>query len=224
MLSVARIAFRPSDNSLRQTVLGLAAAILVVCAPAARSQEAPKPVVQVEEDWTLVLNDPSTTVDSPQFHTTMAPSPNVDGYYAVVTWNYYEAPDFVAGGMQLHSWDGDTEIRRRGVKTEPLSTTAETITWTQRLQTDGTMLVFSVDNGHSTTWGDFGRDMQIEANANLPDLAAYSTDTSIANSCITYGQNRVNLLVITEVRRYDADGTLVSTDTTPRIVYEAVVD
>lgn len=216
---ITRIKPRLLHGSLKRTLLGVATA--AVLTSAAFAQEEPNPVVRVEEDWKLVLNDPNTSVDSPQFHTTMSPVPGVESYYAVVTWNYYEAPDFVAGGLQLHSWNGDTEIRRRGVMTAPLSTTAETITWTQALQTDGIMLVFSIQNGNSATWGAFGRDMQIEANANLPDLNAYTTGTSVGNSCITYGQNRVNLLMITAVRRYDAEGNLLSTDETPRVVYQA---
>jgi hypothetical protein len=40
------------------------------------------------------------------------------------------------------------------------------------------------------------------------------------NSYITYGANRVELMRIREVRRYDSEGNLISRDQTPRIVYE----
>ena len=51
-------------------------------------------------------------------------------------------------------------------------------------------------------------------------LNGYSTDLSVTKSWISHGANRVNLLRITEVRRYDAEGNLISRDTTPRVVFE----
>lgn len=178
------------------------------------------PVLRVEEDWQLVLNEPDDNVNSPQFHTVMSPLGDLDSFYAQVVWNYQETPEFLPGGLQLQSWNGEERIRTRGVGEIQLSTAAETITWTQSLETDGTMLLFRIQNGQSTTWGAFGKDMSIDAEASLPDLGAYSASVSAANSCITYGANRVNLLMITEVRRYGQD-ELISVDQTPRVVYQA---
>ncbi len=203
----------------KQTVRRLGCVIvgtIVLTAPA----RAAGPAVRVEEDWKLVVNEPNNSVNSPQFHTTMSPLSHLDSFYAQVTWNYRWTPNFTPGGLQLHAWDGDTEIRARGVRVTELSTTAETITWTQSLETDGAQLLFQIKNGNSTTWGTFDRDMYINMSANLPDLSSYSPDVSVENSCITYGSNRVNLLVITQVRYYDAAGVLVALDSTPRVVYQ----
>jgi hypothetical protein len=186
---------------------------------AGQAEGNPDAVIRVEEDWTLVLNDPNGDVDSPQFHTTMAPTDNLDSYYAQVLWNYRETPDYRSGGVQLQSWYEEDLLRRKSIEYGQLSTTAETITWTQGLDTDGATLSFDVTNGQSTTWGPFGRDMRISSDSGLTDLSGYSPDTSVENACITYGSNRVDLLVITEVRRYGRDG-LLSVDSTPRVVYE----
>jgi len=190
--------------------------------PRARAQEYdgdPPPVVRIEEDWRLVLNEPDNGVESPQFHTTMSPNAHVNSNYAQVLWNYREVLDFEPGGLQLQSWDGDYLVRYRVVRQSALSTAAETITWTQALETDGEALSFEIVDGDSTTWGSFGRDMRIDSAANLANLNSYSSDVSESESCITYGSNRVDELVITEVRRYAADGSLVSVDSTPRYVY-----
>jgi hypothetical protein len=201
--------------------LGLIVGVLLVAIVFASTAQAAGPVVRVEEDWTLVLNEPDDNVDSPQFHTVMSPFTHLDSYYAQVVWNYREIPDFVAGGLQLQSWNGETQIRTRSVGDSQLSTSAETITWTQSLETNGIVLLFQILNGESATWGVFGKDMNIDAEAYLPDLENYSPKVSVANSCITYGSNRVNVLMITEIRRYSADGELVSVDTAPRYVYQA---
>ncbi|HOW17520.1 MAG TPA: hypothetical protein PLC79_00675 [Phycisphaerae bacterium] len=212
--TMARLARAASGRSLCRLLAGVVL-LLPVMASLARAQE---PVIRVEEDWVLILNEPNDNLDSPQFHTTMSPFPNLDSYFAVVSWNYRETPDFVPGGVQLQSWNGDERIRSRTIDYGQLSTSAETITWTQSLETDGAVLLFQVLNGQSTTWGTFGRDMRIDADANLPDLSGYSPDASVGNSCISYGANRVDVLMITQVRRYGPSG-LLSVDSKTRVVY-----
>lgn len=199
--------------------LGLVSAVLLACAPAIGQTPPTEPVIRIEEDWELVLNEPDSLVEAPQFHTVMSPSDNLDSFHALVIWNYRELPEFAAGGLQLQSWLGEWRLRRRGVGEALLSTTAETITWTQALQTDGVQLLFEITNGHSETWGNFGKDMQIYEYAFLPDLNGYTTDISVENSWITYGSNRVDSLIIKRVRRYGSSG-LISEDTTPKVVYE----
>jgi hypothetical protein len=200
--------------------LGFAAGALLFGAPVkGQDSTTPEPITQVEEDWELVLNEPNSSREAPQFQTVMSPFGNLDSYYALVIWNYRELPEYAPGGLQLQSWEGDTRLRRRGVGDTLLSTTAETITWTQALRTDGAILTFEILNGHSITWGDFGKDMQINQAASVPDLAGYDTATSVTKSWTTYGANRVDRMVITQVRRYSASG-LVSVDSDPKVVYE----
>lgn len=178
-----------------------------------------EPVVRIEEDWELDVNEPNGDTTAPQFHTVMSPASDLNSYHAQTLWNYRETPDFVPGGVQLHSYDGETLIRKRSIESGTLSTTAEEIRWTQSLETDGTTLTFSIYDGVSTTWGTFGRDMNISSTANLAQLNDYSPDTSVANSCVTFGANRVQSLKIKRVRYYGATG-LLYTDTTERPVCE----
>ncbi len=212
------------------TAGGLTAAALVLAlasvspAPAqsAGDTAAPpstEPVLRVEEDWILVLNEPDGNVDSPQFHTVMSPFADVGSFFAQVLWNYRETPDFTSGGVQLQSYNGEDLIRRRSMEYGQLSSTAETITWTQSLTTDGALLSFEVSNGRSTTWGTFGRDMRIDEDADLASLGDYSPDVSATESCVTYGSNRVETMSIVQVRYYGASG-LLRVDATPRVVFE----
>lgn len=179
----------------------------------------PEPVLRVEEDWKLILNEPDEGVDSPQFHTVMSPYGDVDSTYAQVLWNYREAPDYREGGVQLQCYDGDYLLRRRSIEYGQLSTRAESITWTQALETTGFEIVFEVFNGSSDTWGSFGHDMRISSEVSIAGLSYYDPKVSQQNSCITYGSNRVDKLVITQVRWYGATG-LIAVDSTERVVFD----
>ncbi|MEK6674646.1 MAG: hypothetical protein AABZ47_03215 [Planctomycetota bacterium] len=176
-------------------------------------------VVRVEEDWRLVLNEPDDDTDSPQFHTVMSPTDDAEELFAQVLWNYRETPDFVSGGVQLQCYDGETLMRYRTMEYGRLSTEAETITWTQSLVVDGLSLTFEVSHGQSTTWGAFGREMRISSVTDLGTLNSYDPEVSAENSCVTYGSNRVDELVITQVRYYGVDDSLLYVDAAPRMVY-----
>jgi hypothetical protein len=201
--------------------LGISAALSLV-ALTASSAPVFGQIIRVEQDWKLVLNQPDYAVEAPQFHTVMSPSDNLDGSYAQVTWNYREYPEFSPGGLQVQAWSSDNVVETNSTKTSSLSTVAETITWTQTLQTDGVALEFNIINGRSTTWGSFGgHHTETLWIAYVPDLGAYDTNVTAQNSWITFGDNRVDQLVVTEVRYYDAGG-LVSTDTNDVVIFEIV--
>lgn len=218
-------AYYPSSgvrHGLRRRWFGLAVIGTIVLWTGISEAGLSEPVIRVEEDWKLVLNEPDVDCEAPQFHTVMSPYNHVDSNYAQVLWNYRETAEqeFVPGGMQIQSWNGDYLIRRRAIDMDQLSIYAETITWTQGLETDGDVVSFEIINGQSTTWGEFGKDMRIDENAELPDLGSYSPEVSVQNSWFTYGANRVDSLVITEVRYYGASG-LLFVDSVPRTVYQS---
>ena len=177
-------------------------------------------VVRVEEDWVLVLNQPNDSVISPQVHTAMAPAGNLDGFYAQVVWKYREIPNFTAGGLQLQLCNAQEVVQFKNDREDPLSTAAETIRWTQVLETSGGVLRFSIVNGQSVTWGNFGSGLQLASAGGPDDLSGYSPQVSVQNSCITYGANRVNVLGIAQVRYYGPGG-LIYADQSPRAVYES---
>jgi hypothetical protein len=179
-------------------------------------------VMQVEEDWELVLSAPAAIKTAPQLETIMSPVGNIDSVFARTTWNYREFPSFQAGGMQLQAWHGDAFLTKTNFGTNDLSTVSETVTWTQVLKTDGTVLTLKIADGQSVTWGAFGGStLTLVGVVNLPNLNEYRTDVSVGNSGITFGANRVVKLRIKAVRRYSADGTLLSTDSNSKVVHQS---
>jgi hypothetical protein len=212
-------------TELGAVLVGIGAIAILAAPPPLHAGANADPVLvsRVEEDWQLVLNEPGTEVNSPQFHTVMSPRCHLLGPYAQVSWNYRELDDFAPGGLQVQAWDEEDSLAFVDAGVDTLSTDAETVTWTQRLHCHAGVLEFRVLNGHSSSWGDFGGDaMTVRLDREVPNLNQYSADVSRANSWITYGENRVDSLVIREVRRYKADGTLVARDTTPVVVYRYV--
>ncbi len=206
--------------SLTALVTAMAVGGLILLSPALAHGQSPE-VVQVDEDWELVLAAPSTAKTAPQLETVMSPGPDVTAVFARTTWNYREQPDFIAGGMQLQAWSGDTFLTKTDFGSNDLSTVSETVSWTQSVTTDGSLLTLKIANGASTTWGAFGGSLlTLAGTVNLPNLNGYSTAVSVANSGITFGANRVMLLRIKEVRRYAAGEVLISKDTDPKIVYQ----
>ncbi|MFV2066613.1 MAG: hypothetical protein ACC645_06495 [Pirellulales bacterium] len=200
------------------TVVAVLAATLLGT-PAVALGQSPN-VMQVEEDWELVLASPSTIKTAPQLETVISPGGDLSSIFARTTWNYREEPAFLAGGMQLQAWQGSAFLAMTNFGSNDLSTVSETVRWTQSINTDGTVLTLQISNGQSTTWGAFGgSSLTLQGVVNIANLDAYNTAVSVANSGITFGSNRVDLLRITEVRRYDASGNLLSTDTVSKTVY-----
>ena len=199
--------------------------VLVTAMASCAAAQASSDVAKVEEDWELVLDEPSDGKNSPQLETVMSPFANANSIYGRLTWNYRELPDFQAGGLQMQAWNGSNIVLKKSFNGNQLSTVGETITWTQRLESSSSQLSWRVVNGSSTTWGPFGGyQMEIAGYTNITHLNAYSPNVSISNSGITYGANRVIRLRIKEIRKYRSDGTLISKDTTSKDVFKRASD
>jgi hypothetical protein len=199
--------------------VGLAALVVLAWPVVVTAQEADPTVTRVEEDWVLWVYQPNGQAACPQFHTVMSPLPNLDSFYFMATWNYWEQPTFSPGGFQIQSCSGDTVLETNGNDTAELSLFAEVITWTQVMETDGQQLGFTLLNGRSQTWGSFGYpETLIVSEGMVPDLNQYSPEVSAANASITYGRNRVIMLTLDTVRYYGEDG-LIRTEDNSRHVY-----
>lgn len=210
---------RNEEKALR----GLAAvsAIAALCVVAAGAISNGGPVVRVEEDWEAILNEPDEAMDAPQFHTVMSTSGGLEGVYFQVGWNYRENPGFTSGGLECSAWLNDDLDDAVAVREDPLSQSAETVTWTQSLTLEHGAVIFRLKSGQSQSWGSFGGSSStLRRPFTGTSLTGYSTDTSAANSLVTYGANRVNRLRIVAVRYYDANGVLLWSDTSPRAVYQ----
>jgi hypothetical protein len=210
-------------SCVRWRIVALAGTLAVRAAPVLVPAEEPaapaSPVTRIEEDWVLWVYQPNGALFSPQFHTVMSPVDDLNSYYFQVTWNYRELPDFAPGGFQVQSWHNDTDLASHDVNNQELSRSAEIITWTQVLETNGNQIAFSLVNGRSATWGSFDHPRTtIVQDGSVSDLESYSPDLSIQNACITYGQNRVYVLRIREIRYY-SDTELLWTDASAYDVY-----
>lgn len=171
-------------------------------------------IVRVEEDWVLEVRHPDPDTNAPQVTCVFAPTADVDFGYAEFAVNHHTYPSYVPGGLQLVVWSGGQPIV---INNDPdggvLSQPNETVTWTQSLSlSDEGILTFGVKNGTSQTWGAFGNDgrLSLRTVAPLSDLSGYSTDVSVRNSGIGFASNRVEVLKITAVRRYTADGSMIT--------------
>ncbi|NLX12522.1 MAG: hypothetical protein GXY44_02570 [Phycisphaerales bacterium] len=213
------------SGKVAKMVCGTLVGLLILTLPPVQADDDTSPaIVRVEEDWILVLNEPNDAMFAPQFHTVMSPFGHLESVYLQVIWNYWEYPEFEPGGLQMQAWDGGLIEYEKDFHGQQLSTNAETVSWTQVLETDGTVLTFRIENGHSQTWGNFGGEyMQIHGVTNLPNLNRYLTNLSVVNSLVTYGANRVDLFAIAAVRYYSEEGLIV-TDNVTKVITQAMAD
>jgi len=191
----------------------LIAAILAGCSEAAAQEPT---VVRVEEDWELVVGDPDPTADAPQVICVISPQGNVSGVYGAFELNARSIPDFMAGGLQLQVWEGDTALSdRRHPNGVLMQTTGETVTWTQSMELSDGALTFDVTDGSSSTWGGFGGEGYLRATVNtaLTNLNNYNPVVSVANSGVSFAGNRVTSLVLKQVRLELSDGQVIVDDT-----------
>lgn len=174
----------------------------------------------VEEDWTLVVQTPDTVEAGPQVTTSMRPAVGDTTSFIDFDLNYREYPDFEPGGVQIQVWSGDDCVQTATQQTAQLNTPGETISWTQRMSISGGTITYEINNGQSTTWGQFGQgngNLSVSQAGSFTDLSTYSPADSVARSGVSWQSNRVTSLTLTQVRYYSG-GSLVKTDTTARTV------
>jgi hypothetical protein len=183
-------------------------------------------VYRVEEDWQLVVNEPDPTDNGPQVTCTISPA-DMDTAYCAFDLNYHTQPDYVAGGMQIHTWDPlDPVEYSNAADSGVMATPGETVTWTQAMTWKNSTINFQVSNGQSQTWGTFGGHSDSEEGqlflslpTSLSNLNSYSPDVSLNNSGVSFASNLVGSLTLVAVRWYDANGNLIKEITTPQNVH-----
>jgi hypothetical protein len=205
-----------------QSAVVFGAILSILLLPMALKAQSGSTVMKVEEDWELVLVEPSPEVAAPQVTCSISPLGNVDGVYAALELNHGTLPSYTAGGLQLQAWNGESWLTVRDYDNTTLHHSGEVVTWTSRMVLSGGLLTFRVANGSSTSWGAFGSGGNIKLSlvSTLSNLNAYSPDLSAAHSGIGFGSQRVQSLKLKQVRYYDGSGNLLSTDTTPRVVHQ----
>jgi hypothetical protein len=179
-------------------------------------------VLQVEEDWELVVDEADANNIAPQVTCTISPNNHLNGLHSNIELNHKTVSSFAGGGVHLQSWYGDYNLSRKSTEnTNLLSTPGETITWTMRMKLEDYALSFSVRNGNSSTWGAFGGGTSLHSwyGTSLVNLNGYTPELSVANSGVGFASNRVRSLKLLRVRYTLQDGTVV-TDDQVRVVHQ----
>jgi hypothetical protein len=176
-------------------------------------------IIKAEEEWELVVAEPDSDTTAPQVTCMMSPVGGDDGLHMTFELNHKSGSQFVAGGLTMQLWDGETWIStNRGESTRVMSTAAETVRWTQSMRVDGDNLTFEVKNGISVTWGEFGDSFRASAPWGKSSINGYSPQNSTRLSGIGFASNRVQSLVLKKFRVYLSTGQVYENNT-PRVVY-----
>lgn len=196
-----------------------AALVLAGIAGTARGDSPTPNIIAVEEDWELVVGDPSLENSAPQVTCVISPVGSVDSLYAAFEINHQTQPTFEAGGLQLQVWNGEQHLSTCQFHEHgAMHTAGETVTWTQQLILQGGTLTFVIAAGDSTTWNNFGGVLRATVGSTLPNLNGYSPEVSASKSGVGYAANRVSSLVLKRIRWYSELG-LVAEDDNARVVY-----
>jgi len=181
-------------------------------------------IIRIEEDWLLNIADPDPAADCPQVVTVFGPTDPSSGTHCVFELNHGTEPNFNEGGMQVQVWWGDNLV---GYKTQHAPTefyvAIEQVTYTTVIEVQNAKLNLFVTNGESVTFGNFGdsgtTSLKIQLDTARTNLNAFDPGNSIEHSRVSYGANRVNRFVRSEIRYYTASG-LHHTDSTETVVHE----
>ena len=201
------------------TLLAVAALWIFSGTQTAAYQASDSAVVRIEEDWELIVAEPTTDRAGPQVSTQMTRSPTAQRF-CNFHLNSLDVPSYRQGGLQLQVWRGVDNIGiTNSTSSEVLNTPNERITWTQYLDRSNGSLSFGISAGSSQTWGDFSG-LSVAVSNSSGGLDNYDPDYSKFNSGVTFGANRVNSMTLLCVRKIHADGS-AETDNTVRAVYPA---
>lgn len=184
------------------------------------SADNPPNITRIEEDWRITFGTPDPNLNAPQVTMTMSPYAGVNGHHAVFEINAQTQPDYSAGGLQLQRWYGQScdDYVSPG-NPAVMQTANEVVTFTMSMQVQGSTLTFGVLNGNSQTWGSFGNGQSLNLSVGFDgtNLSSYDPQTSLSNSRVGFGSNRIQQAVRTQVRYY-ANNVLMATDSTQQIL------
>jgi hypothetical protein len=196
-------------------------ATLVMACSISLGQTSSSTADKIEEDWEVVIASPSPTEVGPQITTCMSPVSDNSTPFVAFDMNYRDVQTFQPGGLQVNVYSDGNALTSSTQGDELCQTSNETISWTQRMTiSDGNTVTYTIVDGQSTTWGQFGQDQGLDPvsfSSSITSLSSYSPDTSVAKSGVGWQSNRVSKMRLLRVRYYNGD-QLISTDNSPRSV------
>lgn len=181
-----------------------------------------KTIWKVEEDWLIDVAVTDERSTAPEIVTAFGPADPRLGLHSVFEMNHSTYPSFIKGGMQLQAWWGGWFLgAKRHLNSAELLTTVERIQFTCVTRVSSGRLTMEVRNGDSVTYGQFGNDgsLRMRLWTDRSNLNNYNPSNSLNHSRVTFGANRVNRYMRTEIRFYATDGTVL-TDETDRYVHQ----
>ena len=187
-------------------------------------------IVRIEEDWLLDIASPDADADCPQVVAVFGPGHPDSGTHAVFELNHGTLPSYNEGGLQLQAWYGEYLIGYRSqFAPAEFDQAIERVSFTTQFRVRDNMLKLAIINGHSLTWGDFGgtSSLRIDLSTWRSNLNDWNPQYSIDNSRVSYGANRVNKFLRTEIRYYtrvDGQYQLHHTDETDTYIHRLVED
>lgn len=218
--------FRLGGPAFAALLLALCAGTTLQAGSLEEQLENAPPIVRVEEDWEVVIGDPDPEADLPQVVTVFGPTNAFFGTHTVFELNHGTLPSFVAGGMQIQVWWGESLVGYKQ-QNQPvqLAIAGEIVRYTTVTELSNHVLKMRVVNGTSETWGGFGGGslMLVELISLRSDLNPYDPYNSINHSRVTFGANRVNRFLRREIRFYSAEGLYLQ-DQTPTYVHKLAAD
>ncbi len=177
-------------------------------------------IYAVEEDWEITLMQPNEVTSSPQISTQMYPNKDIKKNYGIFNVNFQQIPVYVDGGIELQLWEDDWSTDINGQDGEKLHHVNETVTWTQRMRVLEDHLLYRIKTGTSQSFGDFGGlYFWVSSREHYTNLNNYDVTSSVENSGVTFGSNRVKTMKLLAVRKYKENGEVI-TDDTDRIVLD----
>jgi hypothetical protein len=178
------------------------------------------PADPIEEDWQVVIASADPVEVGPQITTCMSPVADGSAPFVALDMNYRDVQRFQPGGLQVNVYSSGNVLDSSTQGNEVCQTSNEAISWTQRMSISGGNLTYTIVNGQSTTWGQFGQAKGLDPvsfPASITSLASYSPDVSVAKSGAGWQSNRVAKMTLVCVRYYRG-GQLISTDSNSRSV------
>ena len=208
----------------RFSSVALLALGLAFLAGAALPEEAFAQPTYIEEDWEVVIGTPDPAAHAPQIIVAMSSTDRLEDVHAIFEINHATLPNYQAGGMGLQIWSSGTNLAqmthpRKGV----LSTQDEVIKFTMSQKISNGVIKFEVKNGSSTTWGTgtWGiGGFYLQVSSAQDALPYYSPEASVKFSKVAFAKHRVKKFAMKESRTYGPNGTLLTRDTTERIVHQ----
>ncbi|GIW97396.1 MAG: hypothetical protein KatS3mg111_0729 [Pirellulaceae bacterium] len=166
-------------------------------------------IVQIEEDWELVVIQPEVQLDAPQITMTMLPF--YSSTYLQVDINHATEPEFQRGGVQVRACDNKgCFASKRLAPDQVIADSGEVIRWTQSVRAVPGGFEFGIESGSSSSFGAFGGSasyVTIPATlAGSGGLEAYNPMDSLNNSGVTFSRNRVERLRLKSVRVHLSSG------------------